>query len=176
MPECAFCGQPMRPGATFCPACGHAPAATPAPGVTPARAAPAAPGQPNPRAAIAIVSMPVVLLGSVLAFGVISRTSTTDASVLVGMLLIGSLVGGIAWAVWKGATWARWLALVATSGWAIFMAWTVPQSIEQLRYQPLQDHPAARNSALFGLVLACAQLGLAAGTLYFLLRPGRARS
>ena len=169
MTECAFCGEAMRPGATFCAGCGHAPGAPTSASAGKVRL-PAA-GEPNARAAVAIAAMPVVMLVSFIAFATFGPSVGPDLEAIGIVALIGAPVGGIAWAVWRGATWARWLSLVATLAWAIFMLWVSVEQAQQLRAPFYDQYPEIRRSTMFGLVLSCAQLAVASAALYFLVFP-----
>jgi len=168
--ECAFCGQALRPGATFCAACG---ADVPVPGAppvaTPAARAGAEPA--NPRAATALLAMPLVFIVSVIAFSATRGPGGgIPAFALFVMTLVGGVVAGVAWAVWRGASWARWLALVATLGWGAFMAFLLPGQVRMLR-DPYMTFAPARESAMFGIALGVVQVALAALTAFFLLFP-----
>lgn len=169
--ECAFCGQPLRPGATFCPSCGETPSS---PGALRARTASPAPtsiGEPNPRAALLLFAMPTVVMIGVVAFQIFSGFGAASVFSILTYLVVGSVIGGVALAVRRGAAWARWLSFLATLAWGAFMVFTIPDQVGMLRDPFIANLPSLRESAIFGLVMAALQLLLAVATLYCLAFP-----
>lgn len=163
----------MRPGATFCAACGHAISA-PLPAARGDRPS-ILRGTPNPRAAAAIAAMPIAMVLALAVFALRAPTFGPDLEAIGISLVLGLVVGGLAWAVWRGATWARWVSIAGTLAWGIFMAWVTVDQVRQLRDPLFPDYSEYRRMTTFGLLLSCVELGLAAAALYFLFFPGRAR-
>lgn len=169
MDPCAFCGAPLRPGATFCAACGHA-AVDAAPG-TPARGrgGAALASVPNPRAGWLVASMPLVLFAAIFAYNAATESSGPDLDGLVIMGTIGLVVLGLAWAVARGAAWARWVAVAASLAWIAFLLWTVPDQLQILR--ETFASPQSRRGGVFGLAIVVVEGSLALATIYLLVRP-----
>lgn len=171
MAECTFCGAALRPGATFCAACGHAPGPAGSTLRIPQLDGSRSPAEPNPRAALLLFAMPTTVFIGVALFQMFFGFGSASVIAFVLYLVVGSLVGGVAWAVWRGAAWARWLSFLASLAWGVFMVVTIPDQIGMLRDPFASSYPSLRQDAIFGLVMAALQLLLVAGALYYLVFP-----
>ena len=165
MAACAFCGQHLRPGATFCAACGEvapgAPAAPHAssPGGRAARV-------PCPRAAWTLLSLPGIFFALLVLRAAVAPIGLGVGAAVVPLAMLVA-TGLLAWGLFRGAEPVRRVALVAALAWMAFMLWVLWQNVPFL-VDP--SYVGMRDVLLVDALIGASQLLVAGAALAFLVK------